>query len=119
MSEETAGKAFGDAVKNAQKITATEAVTEGLKGGVVAFVEGVGQIFDGLQASPTFNAWVGHGATEFAAAINHGAHGLAMYGWPHDQPKNDQPSPEVQSPEITPSHGLDAPEQQQSRGRSM
>jgi len=93
-----------------QSITATEAVTEGIKEGVGAFLGGVatvaGTLFEGMgQAADHL---IPLGASEIAAGLFNGS-GFVMY--PHQV---GQPSVEVQQPEISQSHEIDQPEM--SRG---
>jgi hypothetical protein len=80
---------------------------EAVKGVVPAIREStVGQLLgkavDLVQSSPTLNDMANHGRTELAAALNHGADAYVMY----QKGSHDQPSPEVQKPEMTQSKGI-------------
>jgi hypothetical protein len=118
------------AVEAKEGITAGQALVEGVKEGVGAFIDGIGKAFDLAQASPTLNDMANHGRNEIAAALFNGqANAYVMYQrGSHDQPANEnhidtpgaevepqkpaveaepaKPSVEVQNPEIHQSRGL-------------
>src|SRR5689334_15036659 len=68
------------ASENDPTISAGQALFQGVSEAVSAFVEGVGQVYDIAQASPTLNAWAEHGATELVSGMQTGNAWLP-YGW--------------------------------------
>jgi hypothetical protein len=93
------------------QVTVVSAVTEGVKVGLGAFIEGMGKAFDIAQSSPTLKDMANHGRTELAAALFNGSPYVMYQRGMHGQPEKGgeelkEPSPEVEQPEIKQSHGI-------------
>jgi hypothetical protein len=63
-----------------QSMGAVQAAATGIVEGVKAFVDGIGQVYDLAQSSPTLNAWAEHGTTELASGLVNG-NAFLPYGW--------------------------------------
>jgi hypothetical protein len=66
---------------------ALEALAGGLKEGMKAFTEGVGNAFDAAQSSPVLNDMANHGRSELAAALFNGSPYVMYQKGSHDQPQ--------------------------------
>lgn len=108
--------------KQPEQQTALGAARDGVVEGVSAFVKGIGKAFDLAQSPGIGDAW-NQGRSEIAAALfNESAYVMYPRAEKNLQGGTNNPSPEVQSPEITPSQEQPHQEQHQEQsrgGRSM
>lgn len=99
---------------------AMEAVKEGFKEGVKAFVDGIGKAYDLAQSSPVLNDMANHGRSEVAAALFGGTSPYVMYmRGQHGQSEKELAAEVFGQKEMTPQEPKESQEQQVKHGLSL